>query len=164
MFVSAIISVSRHCSRPGPDSRMAITTNSQLVCGMPFSMNNCSVVSGSETTRRATVASRESWTLRPITSMAEARSNFTKAASAPARLGSMTENCRTGAPWSMSVSASMMGKMRRAPWLSAFESVFNAQSTRRPVMDICADRCWRCWGMCVSHGPWKIRCVIRVPS
>ena len=129
MFVSAIISVSRHCSRPGPDSRMAITTSSQLVCGMPFSMKICWVVSGSETTRRATVASRESWTLRPITSMAEARSNFTKAASAPARLGSMTENCRTGAPWSMSVSASMMGKMRRAPWVSAFEFVFNAQST-----------------------------------
>jgi hypothetical protein len=61
--------------------------------------------------------------------MAEARSNFTKAASAPARLGSMTENCRTGAPWSMSVSASMMGKMRRAPWVSAFKTVFNAQST-----------------------------------
>jgi hypothetical protein len=41
----------------------------------------------------------------------------------------MTENCRTGAPWSMSVSASMMGKMRRPPWVSAFKTVFNAQST-----------------------------------
>ena len=70
----------------------------RMACGMPFSMKICSVVSGSETTNLATVASRESCTLRPMTSMAEARSSLTRAASAPARLGSMTENWRTGAP------------------------------------------------------------------
>jgi hypothetical protein len=46
------------------------------------------------------VASRESCTLKPITSMEEDRSSFTSEASAPTRFGNIMDNHRNGVPFS----------------------------------------------------------------
>src|SRR6056300_1655968 len=58
-------------------------------------MNNSSALSGSFTINRATVASRESCTLRPITSLSRRLSRLESEEKAPTRFGIITENCRT---------------------------------------------------------------------